>query len=105
MSMDRVDKKLEDQAFYRKYADQIPQWKYKDTPEEEVENHKWRETKPEQVDHSGNRYTGQWRNGKKDGFGTMVWIWDNKNNPRERFSYEGYWKNGQEHGYGIYKSD
>ena len=103
--MARFDRKLEDEKFYQKYGDQIPQWRFRETAEEAADNHKFRNVKPEQIDNMGNRYIGQWRNGKKDGYGKMVWIWDNKNNPKERFSYEGYWSNGLEQGYGTYRSD
>jgi len=43
---------------------------------------------------SGSRYTGNWKENKKDGFGTLIYVNGNK--------YEGEWKNDKRHGKGTY---
>ena len=42
---------------------------------------------------TGNRYTGDWVDNKKEGFGTQTWMNGNK--------YEGDWKNNKRHGKGT----
>ena len=44
---------------------------------------------------SGSVYSGEWREGVKEGEGEMVW-----GGGRER--YEGQWVNGKPHGHGVY---
>jgi hypothetical protein len=44
---------------------------------------------------TGDVYTGEWRNGKKEGYGTFIWA---KNGAR----YEGEWVNNIQHGKGTY---
>jgi hypothetical protein len=47
---------------------------------------------------SGNKYFGQWKKGKKDGFGIMYY---SPNNTDLLESYEGEWIDDQRHGNGI----
>jgi hypothetical protein len=45
---------------------------------------------------SGNRYEGNWKHNKKDGFGTMFWTV----NTNEK--YYGQWKNNKQNGFGVH---
>ena len=45
---------------------------------------------------SGNRYDGNWKHNKKDGFGTMYWTV----NTNEK--YYGMWKDNKQNGFGVH---
>lgn len=44
---------------------------------------------------SGSYYTGEWKMGKRDGFGSVIW-------PNAQQSYTGDWREGYMHGTGKY---
>jgi len=73
--------------------------------------------KTEFKDQSGNRYKGYWKNGKKNGFGTMNFesgdvfngLFENDLIKQGRMTYsnnktyQGHWKNNKRHGEGVLK--
>merc|ERR1711879_719068 len=44
---------------------------------------------------NGNEYTGEFKMGNKEGYGSMIW--------NDGTIYNGNWKNGKRHGYGTIK--
>ena len=51
------------------------------------------------ISENGNKYVGEWKNGKKHGYGTLTFK-DSKGSPDG--GYIGEWKNGKFHGHGTY---
>jgi hypothetical protein len=71
-----------------KFMKELGQWKKILSRTDEIDRSEKRDTKP------GNRYVGQMRNNKENGFG--IYFYQNGD------KYEGEWMNGKKHGTGLF---
>lgn len=49
-----------------------------------------------QVAGSGERYDGEWKEGKEEGLGVFTWS--------DGSTYDGFWQRGKKHGIGVFRS-